>query len=146
METLLIILSYVIVIITFLFIGKSFSKIIKPTPEEIFKSTIDTTKFYNELNPIVKEIYLNFINKDNLKYFQENFCHIYISNLEVKYWSQNDIYNRHFTNIPLDLLKKHNMTIKEINDTLSLADKTVLDYIAKAVIRNNKEFINRLFI
>ena len=36
--------------------------------------------------------------------------------------------------------------MKEINDSLSLADKKVLDHITQQVITNNKEFINRLFL
>ena len=66
--------------------------------------------------------------------------------LMVSWWSANDVYSREFTNIPVILQKKYNSTTKEINNSLSLADKKVLDHITKQVITNNKEFINRLFL
>ena len=64
----------------------------------------------------------------------------------VSWWSANDVYSREFTNIPVILQKKYNSTTKEINNSLSLADKKVLDHITRQVLKNNKEFINRLFL
>lgn len=146
METLFVIISCLIVAITAFFIGKSFSKVIKPTSEEILKYSIDNVKFLNELNPLVKEIYLQFINKDGIKYFQELNYTILISNKDIEFWAVNSVYSRCFTSLPNDILKKYNTTMKEINNTLSLADKKILDHITNVVKRNNQEFISRLFI
>lgn len=128
------------------FIGKSFSKAIKPTIQDYLLYTIDNVEFENTLNPLVKDIYLQFIEKDGPKYFQETNCDILISNMGVEFWSENSVLARRFTRLPESVLKTYNMTAKEINDTLSVADKTILDKIAKSVKVNNKEFISRLFI
>ena len=100
--------------------------------------------FTNRLHPLVKEIYELFINEETVNNFKEEYCKITIN--EISWWSANDIYSREFTNIPVILQKKYNTTTKEINNSLSLADKKVLDHIAQQVITNNKEFINRLFL
>ena len=100
--------------------------------------------FTNRLHPLVKEIYELFINEETVNNFKEEYCKITIN--EISWWSANDIYSREFTNIPVILQKKYNSTTKEINNSLSLADKKVLDHIAQQVITNNKEFINRLFL
>lgn len=142
----MIILSCIVIAVSFFFIGKSFSKIIKPTQEELLKYSIDNVKFINELNPIVKLIYLQFINKEQLKYFFENGYHLTITNLEIEIWSANDWYSRRFEQIPIELLKEYNLTFKELNNNLSMADKKVLDHIVQAVKVNNKEFISRLFL
>ena len=142
---LLIIISYVLISIVFFSIGRYYNKKTKPNSSEL-EYSINNTKFLNELNPLVKDIYLQFINKEGIKYFQEKYCTILISNLDVEFWSENNIYCRRFTKIPEIILKEYNLTVKEINNTLTLADQKVLDTIAKAIIINNKEFISRLFI
>lgn len=128
------------------FIGKYFSKIIKPTSEEILKYSIDNVKFLNELNPLVKDIYLQFVEKDGPKYFQEKEHDILITNMNVEIWKCNSWENRTFTLLPESVLKAYNITKNELNNSLSLADKKILDHIVKAVTINNKEFISRLFI
>ena len=100
--------------------------------------------FTNKLHPLVKEIYELFINEETVNDFKEEYCKITIN--EISWWSANDIYSREFTNIPVILQKKYNTTTKEINNSLSLADKKVLDHITRQVLKNNKEFINRLFL
>ena len=100
--------------------------------------------FTNRLHPLVKEIYELFINEETVNNFKEEYCKIIIN--EISWWSANDIYSREFTNIPVILQKKYNTTTKEINNSLSLADKKVLDHITRQVLKNNKEFINRLFL
>ena len=77
--------------------------------------------FTNKLHPLVKEIYELFINEETVNDFKEEYCKITIN--ETSWWSANDIYSREFTNIPVILQKKYNATMKEINDSLSLADK-----------------------
>ena len=52
-----------------------------------------------------------------------------------------EVYNRRFTVIPEDILKKYNKTFKELNE-LSLADKKILDTIVQAIKINNKEFMD----
>lgn len=146
MNILIPIVVCTIVVTTSFFIGKSFAKIIKPTPEEILKYSIDNVKFLNELNPLVKDIYLQFIEEDGPKCFQETTCGILISNMNIEFWSANEVYNRMFTKLPESVLKAYNMTMDELNNSLSLADKKILDHIVKAVTINNKEFISRLFI
>ena len=64
----------------------------------------------------------------------------------VEFWAENYVESRRFTKLPESILKTYNMAAKEINDALSVADKTILDKIAKSVKVNNKEFISRLFI
>lgn len=48
--------------------------------------------------------------------------------------------------LPETVLKAYNMTKNELNNSLSTADKKILDHIVKAVTINNKEFISRLFL
>lgn len=135
----------IVATITF-FIGKSFSKIIKPTIQDYLLYKIDNVEFENTLNPLVKDIYLQFIEKDGPKYFQEFTYSIFVSNMNIEFWSTNGVDSRIFTKLPESVLKAYNMTAEEINDTLTLADKKILDHIANAVKVNNKEFISRLFI
>ncbi len=66
--------------------------------------------------------------------------------MNILIWAANDRFHRHFTSIPTHMLKTANMAIDEINKSLSLADKTVLDRIVNAVKVNNKEFLSRLFV
>ncbi|NCC70472.1 hypothetical protein EOM09_02730 [bacterium] len=146
MNYLIPILTCVCVAIVFFFIGKSFSKIIKPTNEELLQYSIDHVKFVNELNPLVKQIYLQFIDEKQLCYFQYDKFRIKISNLDIEYWYTNGEHYISFTKIPIETLKELNLTLKELNGTLTQADKKVLDIIAKRVVKNNTEFINRLFI
>ena len=146
METLITIFACITIAVISFFIGKSFSKTIKPTSEEILKYSINNVKFVNELNPIVKLIYLQFIDKNDIKYFHEDGYYLHITNLDIDIWSANDVYNRNFKTIPIELLKEHNLTIKELNNTLSMTDKKILDYIVQAVKVNNNEFISRIFL
>lgn len=146
MNILIPIIVCIIVAIIFFFIGKSFSKVIKPTSEEILKYSIDNVEFLNELNPLVKDIYLQFIEKDGPKYFQEQEYNILITNMNVEIWKCNTWENRIFTLLPESVLKAYNMTENKLNNSLSLADKKILDHIVNAVTINNKEFISRLFI
>jgi hypothetical protein len=145
-EIIIIIIMHLIVAIVFFYVGKSFSKIIKPTSEEIINYSIENVNFLNKINPIVKEIYLLFVQKDGHQYFKEEHCHIFVTNMGIAFWSENDYYSRHFYDVSVDLLKKYNMTLKELNNSLSLTDKKILDKIVKAVKFNNKEFVNRVFI
>ena len=143
-----IILTIVCMIVTiiFYFIGKG-SKIIPISSEEILKQAIEAQKFHNALNPIVKDIYTLFVSKNGPKHFQEKFCHIMVNGgMNIEFWSANDYYNRKFISIPIKTLKYYNMTLEELNKSLSIADKKILDYIANAIITNNKEFLSRLFI
>ena len=100
--------------------------------------------FTNTLHPLVKEIYELFIDDKTVNSFKQGYCEILVG--EIRWWSANEVYNREFRFIPVDIQKKYNATMKEINDSLSLADKKVLDHITQQVITNNKEFINRLFL
>ena len=106
---------------------------------------IEKIKFLEQLNPIVKLIYLQFISNNLYQYFQPIHCEMVVANLDIKYWDSNEVYNREFTKIPDTILKEYNLTISEINKTLSLADKKVLDTISKKVRKDNAAFINRLF-
>jgi hypothetical protein len=146
METLLPILTCITIAVISFFTGKLFSKIIKPTSEELMKYSIEHTHFLNTLNPIVKLIYLQFIQKEQLKYFFEDGYYLHITNLNIELWSANCWYSRDFKTIPIELLKEHNLTLKELNNTLSVTDKKILDHIVQAIKVNNKEFINRLFL
>jgi len=145
-QIITIIILYLIVAIVFFYVGKSFSKIIKPTSEEIINYSIRNVKFLNQINPIVKEIYLLFIQKDGFQYFKELHCNILVTNMDIEFWSENDCYSRSFSRVSIELLKKYDITLKELNNSLSLTDKKILDKIVKAVKFNNQEFINRVFI
>ena len=146
-------MDYLVPIISCLFsalvgfiIGYKNIKIIKPTSKEILQYSIKNVQFLNTINPLVKEIYLLFINKDTLKYFQEAHCELLISNLEIKYWNANGINWIRFTQVPVEILKKYNFTLNELNNTLTRADKEILNLISERVVRNNTEFIERIFI
>ena len=146
MNILILTLTHLTTGILLFFIGKSFNKVIKPTSEEILKYSIDNVKFTNKLNPLVKDIYLQFIKKDGPTYFKEKEHDILITNMDVEIWKCNSWENRTFTKIPESILKTYNMTKNELNSSLSKADKKILDYIIKAIVVNNKEFISRLFL
>ena len=114
----------------------------KPKPKA--PNTLANGNFTNTLHPLVKEIYELFIDDKTVNNFKQGYCEILVN--EIRWWSANEVYNREFRFIPIDIQKKYNATMKEINDSLSLADKKVLDHITQQVITNNKEFINRLFL
>lgn len=142
-------INCIVVFIVGVITGKKIKNpIIKPSPEEILKMSIENVKFLNTLNPIVVEIYKLFINPETLKYFQEATHTIIISYFgeDIKIWSTNELWNREFTSIDINLLKKYDLTLNEVNKTLTLTDKKILDYIVQAIKTNNKEFINRVFI
>jgi hypothetical protein len=139
-------ITCVFVAIVFYLIGKSTTKIIKPTSEEILELSIKNVEFLNTLSPITQLIYKHFMNKENLKYFQEIHCEVKITDLNISIWSANELYGIRFTFIPTEILKEHNLTIKEVEKTLTLADRKVLYHIVEAVKVNNKEFISRLFL
>ena len=146
-------MDYLIPIISCLFstlvgfiIGYKNIEITKPTLEEILQYSIENIQFLNTINPLVKEIYLLFINKDTLKYFQEDHCHLLISSLEIRYWNANGTNWIRFTEVPNEILRKYNFTLKELNGSLTIADKKILNLISERVVRNNKEFIERIFI
>ena len=113
-------------------------------PKAKVDNTLANGNFTNTLHPLVKEIYELFIDDKTVNNFKQGYCEILVN--EIKWWSANEVYDRKFRYIPADLQKKYNATMKEINDSLSLADKKVLDHITQQVITNNKEFINRLFL
>ena len=146
MEILITLISCIVIAISFFFIGKSFAKIIKPTSEELLEYSINNVKSVNELHPIIKLIYLHFIDSEQLKYFFEDGYYLRITNLNIDIWSANNWDSRNFTQIPIELLKEHNLTLKELNNILSVTDKKILDHIVQAVKVNNKEFISRLFL
>ena len=146
LELLIVIFLQIATCTFFFFVGKSKRTIIKPTFEELLKASIDKVELTNKLNPLVKQIYLQFIDKEKLLYFQYDDYDIKISNLEIEYWRANNEYTRHFRKVPIETLKELNLTLEELNGTLTQADRKVLDMIAKRVVKNNTEFINRLFI
>lgn len=146
-------MEYLVPIISCLFsalvgfiIGYKNIKITKPTSEEILQDSIKNVQFLNTINPLVKEIYLLFVNKNTLKYFQEGHCELLISNLEIKYWNANGTTWIKFTQVPIEILKKYNFTLTELNNTLTKTDKKILNLISERVVRNNTEFIKRIFI
>jgi len=110
------------------------------------EDVINEVKIPTDLNPLVRDIYLQFIDKEQIKYFQEDYYNVNIKNIDVSIWSANTVHARSFTKIPPEILKKYGKTFNEINDTLSLADKKILDAIVNVIKRDNKEFISRLFI
>lgn len=121
-------------------------KIEKPTDEEMCLAVLENIKFLNTLNPLVVDIYKQFVDKEGLKYFHIEHCNLHIKNLGIQIWSANDQENRRFDVVPDELLKKYNMTLKELNNTLTMADKKILDKIVNEIKINNKEFIDRLFL
>ena len=114
------------------------------TNDALANDALANGNFTNTLHPLVKEIYELFIDDKTVNSFKQGYCEILVG--EIRWWSANEVYNREFRFIPTDFQKKYNATMKEINDSLSLADKKVLDHITQQVITNNKEFINRLFL
>lgn len=140
----LIIICLIVAIISFL-IGRKFAIVIKPTSEEIIQYTIDNVKFVNELNPIVKDIYVLFINSNVNSEFEQLTYNLRVRNLNVEVWTANGADAIYFTLLPPDICAKYNKTEKELK-ILSLADKTILNRISNAIKVNNAEFVSRLFI
>lgn len=121
-------------------------KIEKPDDLQMCLNVLENIEFLNSLNPLVVEIYKQFIDEEGLKYFHLEHYNLHIKNLGIQIWSANDWDNRKFNVVPDDLLKKYNMTLKELNNTLTAADKKILDKIVQEIKINNEEFISRLFI
>ena len=113
-------------------------------PKSKTANTLAKGNFTNTLHPLVKEIYELFVDDKTVNSFKQSYCEILVN--EIRWWSANEVYYREFRFIPVDIQKKYNATMKEINDSLSLADKKVLDHITQQVITDNREFINRLFL
>lgn len=107
---------------------------------------LEQIQITNTIHPLVKEIYLLFINNETVSLFKINNCHLLIETKDIALWSANDWYHREFTKIPIEYQQKHNTTIDEINQSLSTVDKQILDNIVQKVKVNNKEFLHRLFI
>lgn len=147
MENLIpiIIVCLIVAVISF-YIGRTTIKQILPTIEQITAHNITDVRFLNIINPLVKEIYNHFTSNHNVKQYNEIYYNMIINDLKIEIWSANDIYNRAFTKLSDDILLKYNKTLKEINESLTLTDKTILDQIVQAVKVNNKEFIERIFI
>lgn len=135
------------VIIAIIFIALIEKRPIKNTDElKIIQKSIDELEIVNKLHPLVVNIYKLFTNKDGFKYFNQSQFTVKIPTMGLEIWSENEISSRKFYNI--DTLTEISLekTKDEINNELSLADRKILDAICKRVIKNNKEFINRLFI
>ena len=98
--------------------------------------------FTNRLHPLVKEIYELFINEETVNNFKEEYCKIIIN--EISWWSANDIYSREFTNIPVILQKKYNTTTKEINNSLSLAERKYLITLPDKYLKIIKSLLNSM--
>lgn len=143
--TYLFIITLVIIAIVAFLLGKSFAKVIKPTSKQIVEYTIDNVKFVNELNPIVKDIYLLFIKEDVLKEFVQNNHRITVPSLNISFWDANGVDYMHLEIISSEHCKKYNKTEKELG-ILSPADMKILHRISNAIRVNNAEFISRLFI
>ncbi len=148
-----IISNVIIILISILIIRGIRKHQIKVSTEDLLKDfdvidfltmSIQNVKINNSLHPLVVLVYTHFIKSP--EDFKEVHCKIEIPNLSIKLWAANDVYDRDFRELPDDTLKKYNMTLKELNDSLSLADKTILDTIVKRVKVNNSEFIERIFI
>lgn len=108
---------------------------------------IEDVKFSNTIHPLVKHIYLLFVDKpDGYKDFIVDRHYMTIKSLDVSIWASNDAENRQFTLVPDELLKQYGMTMKELNKSMTIADLEILDTIVQRVKVNNKEFISRLFI
>ena len=152
METLIPILACILCLLSGIWIGKITTKnqkhkiggkVIK---EKIVGEEIkDAPIFSNQIHPLVQLIYKEFIS-ENVKYFHIEHCTLRIKHLDIDIWSANDVWSREFREVSIDLLKEHNLTLKELNNILTMADKKILDRIVKAVEVNNKEFISRIFI
>lgn len=143
--TYLFIIALVIIAIIAFLLGQYFGKKIKPTSKQIVEYTIDNVKFVNELNPIVKDIYLLFIKEDVLKEFKQDTHRITVPSLNISFWDANGVYYINLENISSEHCKKYNKTEKEL-EILSLADMKILHRISKTIRVNNAEFISRLFI
>ena len=147
---LLISLWALLTILTF-YLGRRIGRrigqqIVADKNSKTIEDVINEVKIPTDLNPLVRDIYLQFIDKEQIKYFHEDHYHMNIKNMGISVWGANTVYDRRFTKIPPEILKKYGKTFNEINDTLSLADKKILDAIVNVIKRDNKEFISRLFI
>ena len=97
----------------------------------------------NEIHPLVKRIYNAFIN--NPTSFTCSQYTLY-TKIGIEVWAANDISNRRFTVIDLNICKDYKKTIDEFNNELTDTDKVILDTIINRVRLNSKEFIHRVFI
>lgn len=116
-----------------------------PIEDKIAKH-LKTIEITNTIHPLVKEIYLLFIDNKTVSLFKIGNYRLVIETKDIELWSANDWYSRNFTKVPLKWQQEHNMTLEEINLALSVADKRILDNIVQKIKVNNQEFLHRLFI
>jgi hypothetical protein len=131
-------------------IGRSYRPS-KDTPKKEEKldvlKVIEDVKFSNTIHPLVKDIYLLFVDKpEGYKNFKLDSHDLVIRPFGVEIWASNEADNRYFRSVSIELLKKYNLTMRELNESLTKADQQILDTIVQRVKVNDKEFISRLFI
>ena len=108
--------------------------------------TINKVKSSEVIHPIVKDIYLLFVEEGGYKNFDITPYNLTVKETKIEVWASNEVYDRKFIRIPEDVLKTYNMTFVEANKSLTLVDRTILDTIVQRMRVNNKEFLSRLFI
>lgn len=113
--------------------------------EAIRAKTIDGYK----IHPLVIDIYNQFINGNpkDWEYSDHHLnCKSSYCNEPIHLWIANDWNSRTFSNLPIEIEKEFRLTSQEINKSLSVVDKKILDAICNKIIVDNKAFLNRLFI
>jgi len=139
METILLIIAFILIAITSFLLGIYFSI-------SYFKNLNYSQN--RKINPIVRDIYLLFISEDISKQFIEKEYTIYIPKLGIEIWSKNSLDTRtiYAVDNPKKFYETYRMTIDEAKDSLNIYDRMILDKICKVVIKENREFIKRIFL
>ena len=127
--------------------GKDVSK--KKTSKLKFEEFFEYTYEY-KINPLVQDVYNLFISEKGMKHFQyDGSCRLLIPILGICIWAENSTFHRELYVRGTDeifLLYKYGKTIEEMNDSLNIGDKVILDKICKEVIIYSDDLKNTILL
>lgn len=147
---LLLLLSYILLGIICFYFGYTKAKnIVKKEMTDLsFKRFFEYT-YKQKINPVTQDIYELFISQDGIKHFQKGVCTIKIPMLDISIWAVNEVLHRRLYEKHTNenaIYKKYGKTISEINDSLNMGDKTILDKICKEVLINENDLADTILL
>ncbi len=121
------------------------------TKKDLIDKTLESFFKYaykEEINPVTKDIYDLFISDNGMRHFQKFEYVIRIPMLGINIWHRNNIEHREITETSneIAIYNLYGKTIKEINDSLNLGDKAILDKICQEVIINQDDLANTILL
>lgn len=104
--------------------------------------------YKEEIHPVTKDIYDLFISDNGMRHFQKHEHTIKIPMLGIEIWHKNGLVYREIykdSNKRM-LFNLYGKTIEEINNSLNLGDKTILDRICREVIINENDLADTILL